>query len=66
MIGNRACETGIFLRAAPPRDADLGSGASAAARLWITCGQGVDCLWIGVDRNNLIFLTALRCQKAYY
>ena len=66
MIGNSACETGTFLHCAPARDANLGTGASAASRLWITCGKGVDCLWMAVYRNNLIFLTASRGGKAYY
>src|SRR4029078_12262390 len=65
-IGTSACETRTLLRRAARRGANLGSGASQAARLWITCEQGVDCLWIGVDRNKLIFLTAVRCKKAYY
>src|SRR3954470_22792366 len=57
IIGNRGCETGMFLRSTRGRGANLGSGASDAMRLWISCGRSVDDLWMAVDRNNLIVLT---------
>ena len=57
---------GTFRRGATRRGANLGSGAPRPARLWITCGQRVDCLWIAVHRNKLIFLTRSCGEKAYY
>src|SRR3954462_4447351 len=66
IIGNRGCETGMFLRSTRARGANLGSGASDAMRLWISCGRSVDDLWMAVDRNNLIVLTGPCGEKAYY